>query len=103
MLLLCRAAPRAWLQQGKTISVADAPTHFGGVSFQIRSDARNNKITARVMCPTRKSVPVKLRIRHPEAKPIVSVRLNGRSFNGFNGDWITIPAGTKTADVEVSY
>ncbi len=100
-LELCRAVPRAWLEQGKSILVTGLPTWFGNVSFSIESDAANGKIEASVTAPDRKPVPIKLRIRHPDAKPIKSVRLNGRDFKGFEGEWITIPAGTAKAGLEV--
>ena len=37
-LWLALATPRAWLEQGKKISVKSAPTHFGSVDYEIVSD-----------------------------------------------------------------
>ncbi|MGD0898266.1 MAG: hypothetical protein ABR915_10560, partial [Thermoguttaceae bacterium] len=45
-LWLARATPRAWLEQGKKISVKNGPTHFGPVDYTILSDVDNGKITA---------------------------------------------------------
>jgi hypothetical protein len=45
-LWLARATPRAWLEQGRKISVKNAPTHFGMVSYEIVSDTEKGKITA---------------------------------------------------------
>ncbi len=43
-LWLARATPRAWLAEGKKIAVAEAPTHFGPVSYEIVSDVQHGKI-----------------------------------------------------------
>jgi hypothetical protein len=102
-LMLCRAAPRAWLEQGKTIAFTGAPTYFGEVSLKVQSDVVHDRITAQVTPPVRKAVPVKLRIRHPQAKPIKTVRLNGQEAKDFSGEWITIPAGSKPSSLEVLY
>lgn len=99
---LCTATPRAWLEQGKSISVTDAPTHFGSVSFTLTSDVDNNRITAGVTPPTRISVPVRLRIRHPQARPIKSVKVNGIPSKPA-GEWISIPAGQGRREIEVTY
>ncbi len=99
---LCTAAPRAWLEQGKTIAVTDAPTHFGNVSFTVRSDVAHDRITATVTPPTRMPVAVRLRIRHPQAKPIKSAKLNGSKAT-FSDEWISIPTGKGSVEVEVQY
>ncbi len=90
-LWLARATPRAWLEQGKRISVKNAPTYFGPVAYEIVSDVDNGKITATVEMPSRLPAPDKggqagkapkevvLRFRHPKAAPIKSVTVNGPS------------------------
>ncbi|MGD0092394.1 MAG: hypothetical protein ABSE73_20965 [Planctomycetota bacterium] len=83
-LWLARAAPRAWLEQGKTISVKNAPTHFGSATYEIVSDADNGKIVATLELPSR--VPPKevlLRLRHPKAAPIKAVTVNGKAWTEF--------------------
>ena len=84
-LWLARATPRAWLEAGKKITVKNAPTHFGAVSYEIVSDADNGKITATVEMPSRQ-VPkaVLLRLRHPKAAPIRSVTVNGKDWKDFD-------------------
>src|SRR6266850_3594022 len=54
-LWLARASPRAWLEQGKKISVKNAPTHFGPVDYEIFSDVDHGRITAPVKMPARNS------------------------------------------------
>ncbi|MFI5381568.1 MAG: hypothetical protein ACHRHE_19900 [Tepidisphaerales bacterium] len=84
-LWLARATPRSWLEQGRKISVTNAPTHFGMVSYEIISDVDNGRITATVKMPSRQpDATVLLRLRHPQALPIKSVRVNGNPWNDFD-------------------
>jgi len=80
-LWLARATPRAWLEQGKTISVKNAPTHFGTVDYEIVSDVNHGKISATVKMPSRRPArEVWLRLRHPASVPIASVTVNGKPW-----------------------
>ena len=84
-LWLARATPRAWLEQGKKITVKNAPTHFGEVAYEIVSDADEGKIAATVEMPSRNPPKsVLLRFRHPKALPIKSVSVNGSSWTDFD-------------------
>ena len=84
-LWVARATPRVWLQDGKKITVKNAPTYFGTLSYEIVSDLDNNKITATIEMPDRKSPEkVFLRFRHPQASPIKSVTVNGKKWPDFN-------------------
>jgi hypothetical protein len=86
-LWLARATPRVWLQQGKTISVRNAPTYFGTVAYEIVSHVDGGRITATVETPSRKRPQaVMLRFRHPQARPIKSVTVNGQDWREFNTD-----------------
>ena len=103
-LWLARATPRAWLEQGKKISIKNAPTHFGAVSYEIASDVDNGKITATVELPARKAPKeVVLRFRHPKAAPIKAVTVNGKPWTEYNKDkeTITLPRGL-TGNVAVT-
>ncbi len=105
-LWLARATPRAWLEQGKRISVKNAPTHFGTVSYEIVSDAENGKITATVEMPSREAPQnAVLRFRHPKASPIKDVTVNGKSWKGFdrNKEVISLEGLTGKVTVEVNY
>jgi len=80
-----RGTPRAWLEQGKRISVERAPTYFGAASFEIVSDAANGSITATVRVPDRRPPKsVLVRLRHPQAAPIRSVAVNGETWDRFD-------------------
>ena len=101
-LWVARATPRVWLEQGKKITVKNAPTYFGTLAYEIVSDVDNGKITAVVEIPSRnppKSVVV--RFRHPKAAPIKSVTVNGRPWTGFNKDKEVIELMELTGTVAV--
>ncbi|MGC8642959.1 MAG: hypothetical protein ACP5XB_24135 [Isosphaeraceae bacterium] len=85
VLWLARATPRAWLEQGKKITVRHAPTHFGVVSYEIASDVDFRTITATIELPSRKPpATVALRPRHPAKTSIATVVVNGKAWSGFD-------------------
>ncbi len=105
-LWLARATPRAWLEQGKKISVKNAPTHFGTVAYEIVSDAANGKIAATVEMPSRNPPrTVLLRFRHPSGKAIQSVTVNGKPWTAFDPakETIRLEGVAGKAAVEASY
>jgi len=84
-LWLAKATPRAWLEQGKKISVLNAPSYFGTVEYQINSDADHGRILAAVQMPARRMPNrVLLRLRHPKALPLKSVIVNGKPWKDFD-------------------
>ncbi len=84
-LWLARATPRAWLEQGKKISVRGAPSDFGTVAYEINSDVDHGRILATVEMPSRKPpLAVMLRFRHPQALPIKRVTLDGQPTTDFD-------------------
>jgi hypothetical protein len=102
-LWLARATPRAWLEQGRKISVKNAPTHFGVVGYEIVSDADSAKIAATVELPARKSPPtLLLRLRHPKAAPIRSVTVNDKPWKQFNANKEVIQLKELTGKVTVT-
>jgi hypothetical protein len=90
-LWLARATPRAWLAEGKRIAVKNAPTHFGPVDYEIVSDVDHGTIAATVTMPSRNPPrTVLLRLRHPAAKAIQSVTVNGKPWPDFDREKETI-------------
>jgi len=84
-LWLGRGIPRAWLEQGKHVTVRSAPTYFGTVGFEITSEADKGSITARIALPDRRPHgSVLVRFRHPSAAPIKAVAVNGRTWSHFD-------------------
>jgi len=106
VLWLAKATPRAWLEQGKKISIKNAPTYFGPVAYEIVSDVENGKISATIEMPSRKAPKeVVLRFRHPKAAPIKAVTVNGKPWTEFNPakETITLKGLTGTVAVTAHY
>ncbi len=81
-LWIARATPRAWLEQGKKITVKNAPTCFGPLAYEIVSDVDNGKIVATIDVPSRKAPhTVLLRLRHPKTSPIKGATVNGQAHS----------------------
>jgi len=102
-LWLARATPRAWLEQGKKISVKNAPTYYGTAAYEIVSDVDNGKINATVEMPARKKpAVVHLCFRHPKSAPIKGVTVNGKKWKAFDKDKETIELKGLTGTVSVT-
>lgn len=74
-----------FLADGMKVSVKNAPTRFGKVSYEIASRIARGRIDITIQPPDRQ--PPKtlvLRLRHPEGKPIRSVTLNGKRHRQFD-------------------
>lgn len=88
-----QAAPRKWLADGKRIEVQRAPTVYGKLSMTVESRAASGRLLAEIGMPDR-SRPKELlvRLRHPQAKPIRSVTVNGRNWTDFDArkEWVRI-------------
>lgn len=74
---LCRATPKAWLANGESISVKDAPTKYGLVSFEIKSLIQDHKVEATLDIPEH-CEETYLRLRLPEKKHIAAVCIDGK-------------------------
>ncbi len=92
-LLLLQATPRPWLADGQRIVVERAPTYHGDLSFTVASQAGSGTLTAQIETPKRRS-PTRLivRFRHPQARPIQSVTVNGQSWDHFDvaKEWVVV-------------
>ena len=92
-LILGKAIPREWLEQGKTIKVERALTYFGQMGYEIRSYADQGSIEADIELPQRNSpARATLRLRHPCQEPIVRVEINGE-------EWPCFDAGAETVSL----
>lgn len=77
-LLLLYGAPRRWYKRGNRISVKDAVTHAGKVGFTVETAPDHSRIRAEiVMSDERRCLGIKIRLRHPEGKPMQRVTING--------------------------
>jgi hypothetical protein len=81
-LRLCFATPRPWLEDGKQIKVANAPTAFGPMALTMTSHLKRHEIVADVTLPTR-DLPshILLRARVPSGWTIVSAHAGSRAFS----------------------
>ena len=93
-LYLGQAIPRPWLAGGRSIGIERAATHFGPMSLRISARADEGAIEA-ILTPPERNRPerIYLRLRHPKARPIQRVTLNGQSYDEFDTDkeWIVLP------------
>ncbi len=81
-LQLAFATPRAWLADGKTISVEGAPTAFGPLSYRIHSQLSHHLVTAAVDVPAHAPASLQLRLRVPAGNTLTVVTVNGRPVPG---------------------
>ena len=105
-LWLAPLVPDQWLRDGQTIEVRNAPTRMGPVSFRILSSVGSGRIAAHIDPPTR-TLPrqIVLRLRHPEGKPMRSVKVNGQDPAGFDNATATVRMAPSRGplDVRVEY
>jgi len=97
-LHLGRAIPRYWLSQGERIGIERAVTYFGPISWTMTSDIDAGQITAVVTPPTRNPPEtIYMRFRHPQAKPIQSVEVNGLPYDRFDveKEWVVLPGSAE--------
>jgi len=96
-----------WLEDGKLISVAGAPTEFGQVSYRIESHVAQGYIAATIEPPARPAPrAIVLRLRHPDGKPMRTVTVNGQPHTVFDAESECVriaPAGTATISVKAEY
>ena len=93
-LYLGQAIPRYWLSHGNKVSIRNAPSNFGNLSFTMESKSAEGLIKA-VLDPPRRNPPesIFLRLRHPDGGKIKSVTINSQPYNRFDADkeWIILP------------
>lgn len=102
-LYLGQAVPRYWLAQGRRVGIDRAASHFGPLSFWVTSRAGQGEIRATVTPPQRnRPRAIYVRLRHPQARPIQSVTVNGKDYDKFDAgkEWIVLP-GTVLGPQEI--
>jgi hypothetical protein len=95
-----------WMQDGMTVSVKNAPTRFGPVTYRIVSAIGKGSIEATVETPGR-TPPKKIvvRLRHPQGLPMQSVSVNGTPHTTFDPkkECVSIEAPQGTLSVRAQY
>ncbi|UCD27639.1 MAG: hypothetical protein JSV03_11050, partial [Planctomycetota bacterium] len=93
-LYLGQAVPRYWLTNGKVIGIERSASYYGPLSLQINSQVAEGRIKA-VLTPPERNRPnnIYLRLRHPDAKQIKNVTVNGKTYERFDAkkEWIILP------------
>ena len=103
---LAKATPRLWLEQGKTIALKDAPTRFGNVGYQLRSDIDHGRISAVLELPEGYRAATKLRLRVPGGRVLRSVTINSTPWSDFSPEQevVNLPSGRQgKIAIEASY
>jgi hypothetical protein len=97
-LYLGQAIPRSWLADSRPVGIERAPSHFGPLSFKLTLSADSSKIEA-VLSPPGRNPPqtIFLRLRHPQAKPMRSVTVNGLRYERFDPakEWVVLPGNLR--------
>ncbi len=93
VLWLGKATPRAWLAQGQKVSISDAPTRFGEVGYEMRSDIDHGTVSAVLHFPVGYNATTKLRLRVPGEKQIRAVTVNNVRWTDYSAEQevISIP------------
>ena len=101
-LRLAFSTPKRWLEDGNAISVQNAPTAFGTVSYRIQSRLSRGELKASVELPSRQlPKTVLLRARLPSGWKIVSAMIDGTEIAAdANG---TIDLSTKRGKAQVQF
>jgi len=74
--------PRAWMADGRRVKIERAATYFGKLDLEINSQAASGAVLASVrLAPTEPPRAIRLRLRHPEGKPLLSATVNGKQAN----------------------
>lgn len=105
-LHLARATARGWLEDGKAVSVSRASTHFGDVSYSIRSLAGSGVVRATVQPPSRvRPAAIVLHLRHPARARITSVTVDGKPWSDFDAarEIVRLPGAGSAVTVEARY
>ncbi len=93
ILWLAKATPRAWLAQSQKVSISDAPTRFGEVGYELRSDIDHGTVSALLHLPAGYNATTKLRLRVPSERQIRKVTVNNAPWTDYSAaqEVISIP------------
>ncbi|MHB8973895.1 MAG: discoidin domain-containing protein [Pirellulaceae bacterium] len=93
-LSLLTGVPRRWLADGNTIRFDKLPTAFGETSLNVRSVVSRGQILVELQPPQQRPHSLQLWLRHPDHRPIRSVRVNGQPWTDVAADGESINLGT---------
>ena len=100
-LKLLSGVPRAWLENGKTISLENVASYFGPLSFQVKSTVEKGFIEATIDCTTdRKPKDVIVRLPHPSGRK--PVKVSGGVYDE-NTETVHVPLFTGHVRIKLTY
>jgi hypothetical protein len=103
-LILAQAVPQHWLDAGEQVTVRDAPTRFGNVSYTIVSHVDKGWIAVKLDPPKRNPPKaIVLCLRHPGKAQIRSVTIEGKPIEHFRDGAITLKGLVRPTEIEVRY
>lgn len=105
-LLLLPAVPCEWLEDGKRISVKDAATYFGTLSFEVESEVSEGFIRMNLNPPRRNpSTSISVRFRHPKRLRMRKVQVDGKDWKDFDpeGELINLGHVEKPTNITAHY
>jgi hypothetical protein len=101
-LLIGQAVPREWLRAGQTCGIERTRTYFGPAS--VIYTGGDNEITAKLEAPRRNPPKtIRLRFREPGGRSLSSVKVNGKPWKKFKGEWVQLPGDVGAATVVAAY
>jgi hypothetical protein len=95
-----------WLADGKRLSVSNAPTRFGAVSYCVESHAAQGRVTVTIHSPERHAPDkIILRLRHPEDWSMRAVKVNGQQSGRFDKSLalVSLKPAHEVLEVQVFY
>ena len=99
-LELAFATPRGWLRPGRNITVSDAPTSFGRLSYSLRAAA--GSVEASVDVPSAPALQtLKLRLRLPRGRHVARVLVDGQPYSRFDAETGTIDLSGRSGSVSI--
>lgn len=80
-----------WLEDGKTVSVRNAPTQFGPVNYRIESHIAKGYMDVELDPPSRTAPSqIAVRLRHPGGKPMSRIKTNSKTSATIDLDTETV-------------
>ena len=95
-LYLAKGVPRRWVASGKKISIEQAPTRWGRVSFTLQAKPETGAVVGQVdFAGAKTPAEVNFKLRVPAETKLRSVTVNGRAAKlaGPHGDTVVIATG----------
>jgi hypothetical protein len=103
VLQIGEGTPRAWLEAGKHVAVTSAPTEFGELSYRIDAEADESMNIA--IKPVFRHAPgqIRLHLRNPEHKAILSVDGSPKADIDNAGETITLRNVNRSMNLRVRF